>query len=130
MKNSPKKKLTPIPKLLKKAQDKYNAHIRERDKNFGCISCGAEVQQAGHYHSQGQHSGLRFGLPDSLAYYNTNGQCIRCNMFLSGNLIRYRYGLVARYGEEFVKELEEYALDNPLKKWTRSELEEIINYYK
>jgi len=51
-------------------------------------------------------------------------------MFLSGNLIRYRLGLVLRYGEDFVKELEEYALENPLKKWTRSELEEIINYYK
>jgi hypothetical protein len=51
-------------------------------------------------------------------------------MFLSGNLINYRHGLVARYGEQFVTELEEYALNNPLKKWTRSELEEIINYYK
>lgn len=130
MKNSPKKKLIPIPKLLKKAQERFNAHVRNRDAELGCISCGAEVQQAGHYHSQGQHSGLRFGLPDSLAYYNTNGQCIRCNMFLSGNLINYRHGLVARYGEEFVTELEEYALNNPLKKWTRSELEEIINHYK
>ncbi len=31
-------KLTPLPKLLKKAQDKFNAHIRERDKDLGCIS--------------------------------------------------------------------------------------------
>ena len=124
------KKSIPVPKLLKKAQEKFNAHIRERDKELGCISCGAEVQQAGHYHSQGQHSALRFGLPDSLAYYNTNGQCIRCNMYLSGNLIKYRQGLVKRYGEEFVKKLEENADLEKLKKWSRAELELIIEIYK
>ncbi len=84
-------KLIPLPKLLKKAQDKFNAHIRERDKELGCISCGAEVQQAGHYFSQGQYSALRFALPHDIGYFNTNGQCIRCNMYLSGNLIKYRF---------------------------------------
>ena len=39
-------KLTPLPKLLQKAQKVFNAHIRERDENLGCISCGGEVQQA------------------------------------------------------------------------------------
>ena len=124
------KKLTPLPKLLKKAQEKFNSHIRERDKKLGCISCGGEVQQAGHYFSQGQHSALRFGLPDSLAYFNTNGQCIKCNMYLHGNLIRYRQGLIERYGEEFILNLEKEADDNRLKKWNRAELEEIIQTYK
>lgn len=130
MKNSAKKKLTPLPKLLKKAQLVFNAHIRERDKDLGCISCGAEVQQAGHYFSQGQHSALRFGLPHTLAYRNTNGQCIKCNMYLSGNLIRYRQGLVSRYGEDFVLELEEAADNNRTKKWSRDELEILIETYK
>ena len=107
-----------------------SAHIRERDENLGCISCGGEVQQAGHYFSQGQHSALRFGLPQSYAYFNTNGQCIRCNMYLSGNLIKYRQGLVKRYGEEFVKKLEENADLEKLKKWSRAELELIIEIYK
>lgn len=124
MKNSPKKKLTPLPKLLEKAQRVFNAHVRERDKELGCISCGAEVEQAGHYHSQGHHSALRY---DPI---NTNGQCRRCNMFLSGNLIKYRQGLVRKYGEQIVLELEERANTNRLKKWSREELEEIINQYK
>lgn len=122
-------KLTPLPKLLKKAQDKFNAHIRERDKDLGCISCGGEVQQAGHYFSQGQHSALRFALPHEVAYFNTNGQCIRCNMYLSGNLIKYRQGLVKRYGEEFVLRLETEA-EQKTKKWSRNELEIIIETYK
>ncbi len=60
-------KLIPLPKLLKKAQDKFNAHIRERDKELGCISCGNEVQQAGHYFSQGQHSALALAACPSSA---------------------------------------------------------------
>ena len=125
-----KKKVTPLPKLLKKAQTVFNAHIRERDKDLGCISCGAEVQQAGHYFSQGQHSALRFGLPHTLAYLNTNGQCIKCNMYLSGNLIRYRQGLVNKYGEDIVLRLETEADNNRSKKWSRDELEIIIETYK
>ena len=118
------KKLTPLPKLLEKTQKIFNAFIRARDKELGCISCGAEVEQAGHYHSQGHHSALRY---DPI---NTNGQCRRCNMFLSGNLIKYRQGLVRKYGEQVVLDLEEKANTNRLKKWSRAELEEIITKYK
>ena len=124
MKNSPKKKLTPLPRLLEKAQRVFNTHVRERDKNFGCISCEGPVEQAGHYHSQGHHSALRFDP------VNTNGQCRRCNMFLHGNLIKYRQGLVSRYGEQVVETLEDNANKNRLKKWDRLELEEIILTYK
>lgn len=124
MKSSPKKKLNPLPKLLEKTQRVFNAYVRERDKELGCISCGGPVEQAGHYHSQGHHSALRF---DPI---NTNGQCRRCNMFLHGNLIRYRQGLVAKYGEDVVIELEERANTDRLKKWSRDELEELITKYK
>lgn len=117
-------KLTPLPKLLEKTQKVFNAYIRARDKELGCISCGAEVEQAGHYHSQGHHSALRY---DPI---NTNGQCRRCNMFLSGNLIKYRQGLVRKYGEQVVLDLEEKANTNRLKKWSRSELEDLISLYK
>lgn len=102
----------------------FNAYVRERDKELGCISCGGIVEQAGHYHSQGHHSALRF---DPI---NTNGQCRRCNMFLHGNLIKYRQGLVAKYGEDVVIELEERANTDRLKKWSREELEELITKYK
>lgn len=118
------KKLTPLPKLLEKAQRIFNAYVRERDKYVGCISCDGPVEQAGHYHSQGHHSALRFDAT------NTNGQCKRCNMFLHGNLIKYRQGLVSKYGERIVAELENSANKNRLKKWSRDELEQIIKQYK
>lgn len=116
------KKQLPLPKLLKKAQDTFNAFIRLRDCDKGCISCGGPVEQAGHYFSQGHHSLLRFNE------VNTNGQCIRCNCFLHGNLIHYRSGLVKRYGEQKVLMLETVA--RHLKKWSRVELEAIIQHYK
>jgi hypothetical protein len=117
------KKLTSLPKLLEKCQHAFNAYIRARDNNKGCISCGAAVSEAGHYFSQGHHSALRFNE------MNTNGQCTRCNRFLSGNLIHYRQGLVKRYGEEKVLLLESSARNN-VKKWTRFELEALIQHYR
>jgi len=115
-------KQTPLPKMLKKAQEVFNRWIRERDKDKGCISCGSEVDHAGHYYSQGHHSGLRFNE------INTNGQCLRCNNFLHGNLINYRKGLVKRYGEAKVMLLENNNV-NKVKKWTRVELQAIIQEY-
>jgi hypothetical protein len=50
-------------------------------------------------------------------------------MYLSGNLIKYRKGLVKRYGEEFVLRLESEA-EQRTKKWSRDELEIIIETYK
>ena len=111
-----------LPKLLKKAQDVFNAWIRNRDKDKGCISCGGSVDHAGHYFSQGHHSALRFNE------MNVNGQCLRCNNFLHGNLINYRKGLVKRYGEQKVLILESHG--SKVKKWSRVELKAIIQMYK
>lgn len=118
------KKTKSIPSLLKLAQKVFNCWIRNRDKKFGCISCGKEVTEAGHYYSQGHYSSLRFNE------INTNGQCTRCNCFLSGNLIKYRQGLVKRYGEQKVLELERSVAIRTVKKWSRFELEMIIKMYK
>lgn len=116
------KKLQSIPKLTQKAQTVFNAFIRLRDRDKGCISCGAEVTEAGHYLSRGHHGGLRFNE------LNTNGQCTRCNCFLHGNLIAYRQGLIKRYGEEKVLFLEAKA--HSVKKWSRCELDGIIDMYR
>lgn len=118
-----KAKLIPLPNLLKKAQETFNAYIRARDAEKGCISCGAKVQEAGHYFSQGHHSALRYNE------VNTNGQCTRCNKWLHGNLINYRSGLVNRYGEAKVLLLES-STKNKVKKWSRVELDAIIKLYK
>ncbi len=114
-------KLIPLPKLLKKAQDTFNAWVRRRDKDKGCISCGNEGNQAGHYLSQGHHSKMRFNE------VNTNLQCTRCNMFLHGNLINYRQGLVKKHGERKVLWLESEG--KGVKKWSRAELMAIISEY-
>ncbi len=115
------KKQLSHPKLLAKAQRIFNTFIRERDKNLGCISCGAMVTEAGHYRSAGHYTSLRFNE------MNTNGQCTRCNCFLSGNLINYRSGLVKRYGEQKVLMLE--ASGRNVKRWARAELDAIISEY-
>jgi len=119
-----KTKSVSIPKLTKKAQTVFNKWIRNRDQNNGCISCGAQITEAGHYLSAGHYSALRFNE------MNTNGQCVRCNRFLSGNLIRYRQGLVKKYGESNVLILERSVAVRSVKKWSRFELEFIITHYK
>lgn len=112
-----------IPKLTAKAQTVFNRWIRERDKDFGCISCPSpKVEHASHYLSVGHHGQMRFNE------MNVNGSCAKCNTFLGGNLIFYRQGLVKRYGEEKVLMLESQA--HKVKKWSRCELEAIINEYK
>ena len=120
-----KKQLLSLPKLLEKAQRIFNAFIRARDKDKGCISayCRGQVEHAGHYFSQGHHSALRFNE------LNVNGCCARCNTFLSGTLIRYRQGLVARYGEQRVQMLEGLSR-RTVKKWSHGELEILIQHYR
>lgn len=107
--------------LKAKAQQIFNRWIRNRDAQKGCISCGGSVDHAGHYRSAGHFGNLRFNE------MNVNGQCLRCNNFLSGNLINYRQGLVKRYGEEKVLMLESI---RGVKKWSKIELELIIKTYK
>jgi hypothetical protein len=118
------KNKTPLPKLLQKAQKVFNKWIRERDKDKGCISCGSTVEHAGHYFSQGHHSSLRY------CEINVNGQCLRCNNFLHGNLIKYRQGLVKRYGDDRIKRMEQNSDLRKAWKWSSIELEMIIEKYK
>lgn len=113
-----------IPQLLKIATKVFNTWIRERDRDKPCISCGvAAVSEAGHYFSAGHYSSLKFNE------VNVNGQCTQCNCFLSGNLIRYRAGLINRYGEDKVHLLES-AARHPFRKWSRPELLIIIAKYR
>lgn len=118
-----KKKELSLPRLEKKAQDTFNTFIRLRDANKGCISCGKPVEHAGHFFSEGHFPALQFNE------VNVNGQCVRCNRHLHGNLIFYRSGLVKRYGEQKVLLLE-HAARRPGKKWKRMELMAIIQYYQ
>ena len=123
-----KYKSTPLPNLKKKAITLFNASIRERDKDLPCISCGKYNQlQAGHFYSAGHHELLRFEED------NVHGQCVKCNYFLSGNLIKYREGLIKKIGIERVERLDTLAAigkRNRGKVNDRFKLIEIIEKYK
>lgn len=133
----PKQKDKPTPKserslaqLKKDLDEVFNKYIRQRDALpggvFKCISCGQikslKQMNAGHYYSAGHHSSLRWNE------VNVNGQCVFCNKFLHGNLIRYRKGLKEKYGP-----IEVMALDNSRSnksKMMRFEILFLIDHYK
>lgn len=113
-----------LPKLQAKAQDVFNRWVRHRDADKPCISCGKIGNQAGHYLPVKQFGSVRYH-PD-----NCWLQCAYCNCYAHGNQIMYRRNLVARIGEEAVTNLEEYAIANRVKRWSREELMDIIEKYK
>jgi hypothetical protein len=88
---------------LREAQASFNRFIRTRDSGQPCISCGRHHQgqmHAGHYLSVGARPELRFNEN------NVHAQCAPCNNHLSGNIVLYRKGLMAKIGLELVEWLE------------------------
>jgi len=87
----------------REAQAAFNAWIRLRDADLPCISCGRHHQgqwHAGHYRSVGAAPELRFDV------LNVHKQCAPCNTHLSGNITKYRAGLIDRMGVHVVEYLE------------------------
>ena len=122
------KKLVPLPKLLKKAEEVFNAWVRERALDgdyFTCINCGVTKHKtelnAGHLHPVKRSSFLRFH-PD-----NVWGECRGCNAY-DDNKIKYQINLIEKIGYERVKWLKDNYRNE--KRWTRSELDEIIAKYQ
>lgn len=113
-----------LPKLLKKAQQVFNAWIRKRDADDPCISCGKhhEDYDAGHYVPQNNSSLLRFNE------WNVNKEGKSCNCFDKFHLIGYRENLIKKIGLENVEWLEQNKRE--LYKWSREELREIILKYQ
>ena len=118
---------------LKKDLDKvFNAFIRKRDTVYGrdwegfkCISCQQvkplNQMHAGHFYA-GTFTATRWDER------NVNGQCAGCNTFKHGNLLEYRKGILSKYGQETLDELE--ALHNQPFKLERLWLIEQIEKYK
>lgn len=87
--------------LLKDAAKIVHERVRERDACRRCISCnGWHKLEAGHFYKAGSYSGLRFNA------LNIHGQCVSCNSHKSGNENEYRSGLIGRYGQWIVDELD------------------------
>lgn len=118
-------KIPSLNKLRDKAQAAFNRFIRTRDQNLGCVSCKmGKVEHASHFYAAGLYTALRFNED------NVHGACLKCNYFLSGNLIPYRTELLKRIGQQRFDLLESAATRNRVHKWSRLELEEIYKKYK
>lgn len=122
------KKPKSIAKLKKELDILFAKYIRQRDSKdgfFTCISCGkyqpVSQMQSGHYYA-------RVFTATRWDERNSNGQDIRCNMFLHGNLLNYRIGMIAKYGQKVVDDLE--AIHNKPIKLDRFDLERMIDEYK
>lgn len=114
-----------IKQLKSKAQRVFNKWIRNRDKDLPCISCQkwANKFDAGHFWAMGSKSFLRYHED------NCHKQCsFKCNHNLSGNQGEYRIYLIEKIGIGRVDWLEKHR--NDTHKFTRTELEEIIEKYK
>lgn len=110
------------------AKTVFQKWCRLRDEKEPCISCKRTFTKqwdGGHYYPAGQYSGIIFNE------MNVNKQCSECNgTLLHGNPIEYRKGLIQKYGEEKVKELDMLAIEKRNYKYTREELQEITIKYK
>lgn len=104
--------------LEDKLQDMVNAKVRRRDSANGyfiCIACqelkSVTQLNASHYYPKEpkQYRSVRFDLD------NIHSGCIRCNKYLSGNLLPYRVNLLHKIGELRLKQLEMKASLNNFK---------------
>jgi len=108
------------------AKKSFQKWVRLRDAEFNCISCNCndkDLWDGGHYFKAELFSGLIFNE------MNCHKQCRKCNRFLNGNELQYRFGLIERYGIDFVTELENISAENRVYKYTKSELIEIKKKY-
>lgn len=118
IKRSPKRVArTNLPKeksltTLKKELDVvFNAFIRKRDTiydrgqpYFICISSGKPLpidqMNAGHFHPAGNNEAIRWDER------NVNGQSIHDNLYKHGNPTGYLKGMIKKYGQKVVDDLE------------------------
>lgn len=119
-----------LTKLKKKADNVWSKYIRYRDGEkrmdgwySECITCGVEKpiaqMQCGHFVSRSCNL-LRFNEQ------NTNAQCVKCNMFHSGEQYEYARQLDYKYGDGTAESLHNQRHINH--KLTITELEQIIEY--
>ncbi len=114
---------------IKKLDRIFSEFIRLRDANkdgyVRCISCGKlkhwKDVDNGHYINR-KHMSTRYSEK------NCNGQCRACNRFDEGNMIGYTKGLIKKYGQGILEELE--VLKFQTSKFSKFELEVLAKHYK
>ena len=119
-----------ISKLKKELDKWFSLYIRLREANeYGmvqCFTCGIvrgykDGMQNGHFQSR-KHMATRFDEE------NCQVQCIKCNIFDSGQQYLFSLRLDEKYGAGTSEELEYLA--RTIHKVSRVEYEEQISYYK
>jgi len=120
-----------ISKLKKELDKWFSLYIRLREANeYGmvqCFTCGIvrgykDGMQNGHFQSR-KHLATRFSEDG-----NCEVQCLKCNIFDSGQQYLFSLRLDEKYGEGRAEELEQLA--RTTLKISRVEYEEQITYYK
>ena len=120
-----------ISKLKKELDKWFSLYIRLRGANeYGmvqCFTCGIvrgykDGMQNGHFQSR-KHLATRFSEDG-----NCEVQCLKCNIFDSGQQYLFSLRLDEKYGEGRAEELEQLA--RTTLKISRVEYEEQISYYK
>jgi len=112
-------KLKTIGEYKAEARKSFQKWIRLRDSDKSCISCNsstADVFDGGHFYKAEVYSGLIFNEN------NCHKQCRKCNRFMNGNELNFRKGLIARYGIDYVINLDSICDINRVKKYTKEEL--------
>lgn len=114
--------------LIGKLDNIFSQLIRNRDCKNGkgvCISCGKNItpqnSDCGHFIAR-RYTETRYDER------NCNAQCVECNRFRGGNPEGYRLGLIEKYGEGVIQELEQKK--NIVSKLTISELDELKIYFQ
>jgi hypothetical protein len=126
------RKTKSISRLKKEVREVFSKYIRLRDclrttgtlEYCNCITCSRLIAfkeaQAGHF-VDCRHS------PTLFDETNVHAQCARCNVYLDGEILKYRREIIRLYGEGYDVQLEEKAIET--KKFTRDELLDLKELY-
>jgi len=114
----------------KKTWSVMSRYIRQKyaDKDgfVKCCSCSTtkhwKEMQAGHFVPAGRGNACRFIAE------NVHPQCFHCNINLGGNASAYALFMLEKYGETWIRELEETA--NTTVKFTVEDLKKLELHYK
>tara|TARA_Y100000361_G_scaffold149290_1_gene163334 strand:+ start:2129 stop:2515 length:387 start_codon:yes stop_codon:yes gene_type:complete len=116
-------------KLKKKLDAIFSKYIRwyyaDANGYVECYTCGVtkpvKEMQCGHFQSR-RHYATRWHTD------NCKPQCVKCNMFMQGNIWVYGNKLKAEIGNVKFNKL--IQLSNSTVKYTQQDYEEMIAYYK
>jgi hypothetical protein len=131
MKSKTVKKSKPlsVSKLKQKVWCEVSKYVRQSNADWRgfciCVTCGKQDRwqslQAGHF-IQGRRNSVVFDLR------HIYPQCVKCNVFMHGNLVNYYPFMIKKHGEKVIEELKE--LNRQDRQFTVPELGELLAKYK